>query len=443
MIPPHENAERLTDIMARVERLALAQAEEQQVSVSPLQPSSPEETTLPLTLPVVESPTLPEYIQAEAFLEVSGFFTPSSKRIKGIYVKEKKLREYTDEQGKRRTLKVEISANHKLGLPITSDLDYYRAFLKICDEVVDRDGRFKLPIAVPTKKLARYAGKNWNPKTHHETDAWFDRMSYTGIKGAIYIAKKKDFDVNARGTVFSFVVTKGETMRNGKAADTNYVWPSPWFLSNYYYRYTRPLDFEFYKQLRKPIAKSLFTLLENGWFAAEGKLYAKSYRALCEDFLLTLHSKFSYIKQQLDPSHRELQKLGFLERWEYRRNANDTDYIIVYYPGQKFFSDQKAKDARRQLAAQIDNWQPASSSSQLNLIDTSDLLLADILATCGDRKNQAAYQKIIKDYPEPMIRMAISETYQAQLEGRIIKTRGAYFTDTLKRLSLYRTAGEI
>jgi hypothetical protein len=86
----------------------------------------------------------------------------------------------------------------------------------------------------------------------------------------------------------------------------NYVWLSPWFLSNYYYRYIRPLDFTFYKRLRKPIAKSLYTLLENGWYAAEGRPYAKSYRALCEEFLLTHHRYLSDIKQQLDPSHREL-----------------------------------------------------------------------------------------------------------------------------------------
>jgi hypothetical protein len=124
--------ESLTDIIARVEKLAVAREEERQASASTPQLLPPEEQpTLPLDLPVIESPTLPEYIQAEAFLEVSGFFTPSSKRIKSIYIKEKKLREYTDEQGKRRTVKVEISANYKLGLPITSDLDYYRAFLKI------------------------------------------------------------------------------------------------------------------------------------------------------------------------------------------------------------------------------------------------------------------------------------------------------------------------
>src|SRR5215471_17692981 len=220
--------ESLTDIIARVEKLAVAREEERQASASTPQLLLPkEQPTLPLELPVIESPTLPEYIQAEAFLEVSGFFTPSSKRIKSIYIKEKKLREYTDEQGKRRTVKVEISANYKLGLPITSDLDYYRAFLKILDEIVDRDGRFKLPIAVPTSTLIRYAGKTENARVWREIRAWFDRMTFTGIKGAIYRAKKKDFDDGFSGTLFSQVVMKGKPLRNGQSADTNYVWLSP------------------------------------------------------------------------------------------------------------------------------------------------------------------------------------------------------------------------
>ena len=94
---------------------------------TPYNRSSDEQVTLPLALPQTEMLPPPEYIQAEAFLEVSGYFTPSSKRIRRIYTKEKKLREYIDEHGNRRTLKVKISANHELGLPITSDLDYYRA----------------------------------------------------------------------------------------------------------------------------------------------------------------------------------------------------------------------------------------------------------------------------------------------------------------------------
>jgi hypothetical protein len=161
---------------------------------------------------------------------VSGYFTPSSKRIRGVYAKEKKLREYIDAQGRKCTVKVEISANHKLGLPITSDLDYYRAFLKMCDEMVDRDGRFKMPIAVSTSTLLRYAGKKEGTIQRREVRAWLKRMTLTGIEGAIYRAKRKDYDEQFVGTVFSQVVMTGERMRNGKIADTNYVWLSPWFL---------------------------------------------------------------------------------------------------------------------------------------------------------------------------------------------------------------------
>jgi hypothetical protein len=431
--------ESLAEIMARVERLAFAQEQEQSVSPPVLQlPSSAEQATLLLDLPPVEVSTSLEYIQAEAFLEVSGYFTPSSKRIKGIYTKEKKLREYLDEKGNKRTVKTKISANYELGLPITSDLDYYRAFLKICDEIVDRDGRFRMPITVPTSTIIRYAGKTENARVWREVREWFDRMTGTLIKGWVFRAKHRNYEEGFTGTVFSQVVRKGERLRSGKLADTNYVWLSPWFLSNYYYRYIRPLDFTFYKRLRKPIAKSLYTLLENGWYAAEGRPYAKSYRALCEEFLLTHHRYLSDIKQQLDPSHRELEREGFLERWEYRPAAHGSDYIVVYYPGQKFFHDQQEKDARRTLAAQIDTWQSASSSLQLDLIDGSDLLLADILDMCGDRQNTAAYLTILKTYPEPLIRMALSETRQAHLEGRITKSRGAYFTDTLKRIAQFR-----
>ena len=437
--------ESLAEIMARVEQLAFAGEAEQQttpdVALS-ASPSSDEHSLLPLAVPQAEILLPPEYVQAEAFLEVSGYFTPSSNRIKHIYTKEKKIREYVDAQGMKRTVKTKISANHELGLPITSDLDYYRAFLKICDEIVDREGRFQLPIAVPTSTLIRYAGKKESAKEWKEVKLWFERMTLTGIRGAIYRAKKKDFDEGFVGTVFSQVVMTGEPLRNGKIANTNYVWLSPWFLSNYYYRYTHPLDFAFYKRLRKPIAKSLYTLLENGWYAAEGKPYAKSYHALCEEFLLTHHRYLSDIKQQLDPSHRELEREGFLERWEYRPAARGNDYIIVYYPGHKFFHDQEAKAARRQLAEQINAWQSASSSPQLELIDRSDLLLADILDTCGDRKNTAAYLKIIKDYSEPLIRMALSETRHAHLEKRITKSRGAYFIDTLKHLTQSRATHE-
>ena len=46
------------------------------------------------------------------------------------------------------------------------------------------------------------------------------------------------------------------------------------------------MDLAFHLRLRKPIAKSLYPLLELGWYATGGKPYSKSYHELCHEFLL-------------------------------------------------------------------------------------------------------------------------------------------------------------
>ena len=380
----------------------------------------------------------PEYIPAEVFLEIMGFFTPSSKRIKGIYVKEKRVGERIDHDGTRHALKVEISANHKLGFPITSDLDYYRAFLKICDEVVDHNGRFHLPIAVPTKKILRYAGKGESKKAWEEVRRWFDRMAGTLVKGAVYQAKSKGYSLSFTGSVFSQVIVTGERLKSGLPAETNYVWPAPWFLSNYFYGHLRLIDLEFHKWLRKPIAKSLYPLLETGWYASRGEPYVKRYSALSEEFLLTKHRELSLIKRQLDPAHKELKEGGFLARRDYRKASDGEDWIITYVPGKRFFAEQKTREDRREIVEQIEKKERGISLEASLGLSNSDLL-EEILAVCEDTQNQGAYVKAIHDYNEGLLRMALHETKQASRERRIRKSKGAFFMDTLKRLSAPRS----
>jgi len=67
-------------------------------------------------------------------------------------------------------------------------------------------------------------------------------------------------------------------------------------------------------------------------------------------------------------------------------------------------------------------------------------LLAEILAVCGDRTNQAAYQKVLREYPEGLLWMALAETRHAAREARITKNKGAYFMETVKQLARLRAA---
>jgi hypothetical protein len=393
---------------------------------------TPHETTVPSLL---FSGTLTDYIPAEVFLENMGFFTPSSKKIRSIYLKEKKVAEKVAPDGTKRVIKVEISANHRLGLPITSDLDYYRAFLKIFYETIELSERLRLPIATPTLKLLQYAGKSLSKITWREAKDWFERMTGTLIKGAVFRAKIGDYEEGFLGTVFSQVVMTGQSLKNGTLAETNYVWPAPWFLSNYLRGYTRRIDLDFHKRLRKPIAKSLYPLLETGWYASDGEPYRKSYTALCEEFLLTRHRQLSLVKQQIDPAHKELKEEGFLGKHEYRKALDGHDWIIIYWPGEKFFQDQEAREERRHIAYSAN--MTSQPVPQFPHPHTS--LLDEVLAFCGDRQNKGAYVTALRKYPEDLIRMTLSETRQATLEGRIRKSRGAFFMDTLKRIAKART----
>lgn len=392
-------------------------------------------------------PIVPEYIPAEVSLENMGYFTPSSKRVKDIYVKEKVLGYKVGPDGTKRTIKAKISANHELGLPITSDFDYYRAFLKICDEVADPQGRLYMPIVVPTAKLIRYAGKRESAKEWKEVREWLRRMALTGIEGSVYRAKQKHYDQSFVGTLFSHVVLAGGTMKGGETAETNYVWLAPWFLANYFHHHLRPIDFNFHRRLRKPIAKALYPLLETGWYASDGKPYAKSYRDLCQEFLLTEHRALSLIKQQLDPAHQELEKEHFLAKWDYRESADKTDYVITYYPGKKFFEDQEAREDRRAHAERIANGQKhpgvhhPTSESQPSREESKarrDLLVEDILAVTGDPKSRGFYGLVAQKLDPQTIHRALSETKEAFRTGEIRTNRARYFTDLVKRYATER-----
>jgi hypothetical protein len=101
---------------------------------------------------------------------------------------------------------------------------------------------------------------------------------------------------------------------------------------------------------------------------------------------------------------------------------------------EKFFAEQNAREERRELAEQIEKG--AKDSCPSSPVDTADsVLLEDILSFCGDKHNQGAYVKAMQDYPEGLLRMALSETRQADRERRIRKSKGAFFMDSLKRLS--------
>lgn len=62
-------------------------------------------------------------------------------------------------------------------------------------------------------------------------------------------------------------------------------------------------------------------------------------------------------------------------------------------------------------------------------------LALDIVDVCRDQHSMGSYLTIARSYPEQLVREALSLTKDARARGRIRKSAGAYFTDTVARLA--------
>jgi hypothetical protein len=349
---------------------------------------------------------------------------------------------------------------------------YYYAFLKILDEGVERLGHIPEPLELPTDKLIRYAGKHWRGGTGarkraaEEVRDFIQVNRYTGIQGYLYNAKTGKYAEVGEEPLFRKYVLRGESLEDGDIAQTNHVWLASWFRTNYEDHYVRTIDHAYHRCLRKPIAKALVPLLATGWHASNGKPYEKSYRALCQKFLLKEQRQLSLIKQQLDPSHRELQGYLSLRRskeakkvegqeylagWEYRRSADGQDWIITFHPGAKFFSDKKAMLSRREVARSIPStakpltFKSVRSASANHPADF-DHFIGEITLVLGSyqstdeletKKKHALVKKWLRHYPYyGVIDQALSEYRHDTADlprDKAVREPIAYFQAVLHR----------
>lgn len=299
------------------------------------------------------------YVAAEANLETMGYFDAGYKRR---YPKQPKEAKHVVLGNDRR---VRISANAAYGYPNTEDLDFYRGFQQICDQRVRYVARWKegvksahphldVPIKFSTSELLRATGREHSGRDLRAAKEWLARQSGTLIEGSIYVAKHERVEDNFRGVLFAQSRTRGEQLPDSDSiAEMNCVWPAPWFLSNFYYHYLKPVDVGLHQRLGMPIAKALYPVLDQGWYATRGHVFQKLYSALAALLGFQRFKHLSRIKQQLDSSHHQLYQERFLEQWEYRKSAAGGDFVLSYYPGPKFFEDQRAREDRKRIAMKI------------------------------------------------------------------------------------------
>src|SRR5262245_55057511 len=169
-----------------------------------------------------------EYIAAEQNIESIGYFSATYSRRSITDSRASKILTLSD----NRT--IEILPSKKYGLPNAEDLDFYRAFLKICHErvrlvSVEKDDRTayhpELPVTIgfSSRELTAKANKKWSGRTNRAVREWIERLNSTAIHGAIFSAKDQRYDVRiGLEPLFRQYVHVGHLMADGQIAPQNY-----------------------------------------------------------------------------------------------------------------------------------------------------------------------------------------------------------------------------
>lgn len=374
-----------------------------------------------------ESLQAAQYVRAEVNFLRYPFFTLSTRDLKKV----EKI-EYTEERsenGEKQRVFWRVSKNVVHGFPGPFDKRVRRAI----EEILDNYPR-PIPLLVrlgSTYHLCKLIGFAPSGKIKQMVKRGLQRIAATTIDqdNAFYDKTRRIWLPRTEGTFHLFdVFFKDQILPNGESADAIYLLLSPLYVRSLNAYYVKPIDYTYLRSLKTPLTQRLYEVYGLRFRGLRDSSYARyDYEDLCQTLPITPQKRFDNAKKILEPHHRKLETTGFLAKYEWRGRQSQHPWEILCWPGPK--AKGEIKSAREFLQPKL---------VQNELTNSQQRLLDWILDVCGDRENEPAYQKVIQQYPTGLVETVIGETKQAKLERRIRTSAGAYFMDTLKRLSELR-----
>jgi len=166
---------------------------------------------------------------------------------------------------------------------------------------------------------------------------------------------------------------------------------------------------EFFRRLTAPTEQRLALYLTK--MLKRQSVHKRDIFKLAEQ--LPIYSKYaSDIKKTLDKALKGLidKEFSLLEKYYYEKSANGKSENVVFVkPKQRSKQDREPEDYKAQA------------------------LVEDMLQVLGDKKSRSFYTKIAKACSQDMIYRALSETKQDYPGTSIRKSKGAIFTEKIKR----------
>jgi hypothetical protein len=285
---------------------------------------------------------LPEIIKSEVNLLLLPFFVleRKDKRLKTEY------REIGTGRDQTKEVFWSVSSNPEYGYPGPFDREVYKAIEQIITELLREKGKIENPIPLGSlfglckrMQISKYSGKNYR-----RIKEALEKIQMTGIKsvGTFYAKGKKRW-IEDIFHLYDRVIFKSKELPNSEIADENYLFLGSWYLQSINSRYTKPIDYTYWRSLKSKIASRLYEILGVKFYGIRNKkecyIHYK-YITLCQLLPLIPYKYFSDAKRQLNSGNDELKDTGFISKYEWSENGKK-NWLIRYWPGERAKEEMK------------------------------------------------------------------------------------------------------
>lgn len=289
-----------------------------------------------------------ELIKSEVNLVKFPFYTLDTNRFQRIKCEEVEIKD-----GKTIIKSWEVSPDIELGLPTVFDMKVFRVIEMHIYRDLKENGKIKDSLDIgSTYQICKILGIEHQSSNRKLIKEAIKRLAFLGFttENTFYFKKGRRLLTQSIFHLFDHKF-KGEEFKDGRIADSNYIFIAPLYKSSIENHYIKLLDFSYIKSLNSGIAIRLYEILGIKFYGINKKNFdfiRYSYKKLCNILPLKEQKYLSLIKQQLSPALKELRKTKFLEKYIFEKKGNKL--FIKFYPGVKYFEEIKLNDAPKKKA---------------------------------------------------------------------------------------------
>lgn len=320
----------------------------------------------------------------------------------------------------------------EVGVLRVLDLKGFYGLIKLWEETGKLTNQL---VKARMRQLARILKKSWGGKTNKELKMMLQRLRRIPIDwvASFYHKKTNTIDkmlaqVNILTDLRVYEREKGKKIEEAAFAFKFH----DVILQNLINNHTKPLNLNVILGFKKELSMFLYRHVD--LIMADKLHYQRTTKNLISDIGLEIKSYPypSLRKQVLQPALRELKGVrlstGTLTYARLHRTANNNEWKVVF----------KKDPLRPLLEVETEGHRTylrPNSKKQVMDYKVQALIVEDILRVLRDEKSRAFYTKIAKLCPQDMIYRALSEIKQDYSDSSIRKSRGAIFTEKIKRYS--------